>query len=242
MYDPVIGRWLVPDPYKQYFSPYLSMGNNPINLIDPNGGVSGDPKSNGDGGIINNFINIFKNFFGGLWNNSTNGSGDFQDLSDPEVVEEVSAVANTIETADYISKVESSPYVTVSFGKETSESSIFSGYQSFTITKYGIYGTTGLDATYGVSRVKVSGGLSGGLFFGRNLRSGIPGLGMGGSAGAAFVGLEFGRSINTHHYVVPSSWGNVYNVGFVISSSDAWLSNNVGLTYPIYTSGGWFQP
>jgi len=50
MYDPVIGRWLSPDPYGQYWSPYVAMGNNPVNLVDPNGGstdpVLGDVKGN----------------------------------------------------------------------------------------------------------------------------------------------------------------------------------------------------
>jgi hypothetical protein len=38
MYDPVIGRWIVPDPMRQYFSPYLAMGNNPVFGVDPDGG------------------------------------------------------------------------------------------------------------------------------------------------------------------------------------------------------------
>jgi len=42
MLDPVIGRWLSPDPMKQYHSPYTSMGNNPVKLTDPNGGCAGD--------------------------------------------------------------------------------------------------------------------------------------------------------------------------------------------------------
>ncbi len=37
-YDPVVGRWLSTDPYGQYASPYLGMGNNPISFIDPDGG------------------------------------------------------------------------------------------------------------------------------------------------------------------------------------------------------------
>jgi len=37
-FDPVIGRWMTIDPYGQYFSPYLGMGNNPINGVDPDGG------------------------------------------------------------------------------------------------------------------------------------------------------------------------------------------------------------
>jgi hypothetical protein len=39
MYEPVIGRWIVPDPIRQYFSPYLAMGNNPVNGVDPDGGL-----------------------------------------------------------------------------------------------------------------------------------------------------------------------------------------------------------
>lgn len=36
-YDPQIGRWHVPDPADQYYSPYLAMGNNPVSKIDPDG-------------------------------------------------------------------------------------------------------------------------------------------------------------------------------------------------------------
>ena len=38
-----IGRWLTIDPYHEFFSPYVGMGNNPINLIDPDGGATTDP-------------------------------------------------------------------------------------------------------------------------------------------------------------------------------------------------------
>ena len=38
LWDSRIGRWLSPDPYGQFHSPYLGMGNNPINGIDPDGG------------------------------------------------------------------------------------------------------------------------------------------------------------------------------------------------------------
>jgi len=39
LWDGRIGRWLSTDPYAQYASPYLGMGNNPINGIDSNGGA-----------------------------------------------------------------------------------------------------------------------------------------------------------------------------------------------------------
>jgi len=38
MYDPVIGRFTTIDPEGQFSSPYIGMGNNPINGVDPNGG------------------------------------------------------------------------------------------------------------------------------------------------------------------------------------------------------------
>ncbi|WP_136667693.1 lamin tail domain-containing protein [Flavobacterium sp. H122] len=40
LWDGRIGRWLTPDPYGQYTSPYLGMGNDPINMIDSDGGVA----------------------------------------------------------------------------------------------------------------------------------------------------------------------------------------------------------
>ena len=41
-YDAVIGRWLSPDPYGQYNSPYVGMGNDWPNAVDPDGGFA-DP-------------------------------------------------------------------------------------------------------------------------------------------------------------------------------------------------------
>jgi RHS repeat-associated protein len=38
MYDARFGRWLSPDPYGQFASPYVGMGNNPTLSVDPDGG------------------------------------------------------------------------------------------------------------------------------------------------------------------------------------------------------------
>lgn len=43
LWDGRIGRWLTTDPYGQYASPYLGMGNNPISRIDPDGGADCPP-------------------------------------------------------------------------------------------------------------------------------------------------------------------------------------------------------
>ena len=45
-YDPVIGRTMVVDPYRQFASPYMWVGNNPVMGIDPTGGM-GWPWSKG---------------------------------------------------------------------------------------------------------------------------------------------------------------------------------------------------
>ncbi len=37
--DPRLGRWISTDPYAQHHSPYISMANNPVNNIDPDGGM-----------------------------------------------------------------------------------------------------------------------------------------------------------------------------------------------------------
>lgn len=37
-YDPQLGRWLQQDPYDEFSSPYVGMGNDPVNLTDPSGG------------------------------------------------------------------------------------------------------------------------------------------------------------------------------------------------------------
>jgi RHS repeat-associated core domain len=39
-YDTAIGRWLSTDPYSQFHSPYVGMGNNPVSDIDVDGGWS----------------------------------------------------------------------------------------------------------------------------------------------------------------------------------------------------------
>jgi RHS repeat-associated protein len=37
-YDDIIGRWTSIDPKRAGFSPYIGMGNNPVNKVDPDGG------------------------------------------------------------------------------------------------------------------------------------------------------------------------------------------------------------
>jgi RHS repeat-associated protein len=37
-YNPQIGRWVQMDPYDEFASPYVGMGGDPVNLVDPSGG------------------------------------------------------------------------------------------------------------------------------------------------------------------------------------------------------------
>ncbi len=52
MYDAQIGRWTGVDPYDGFFSPYLAMGNNPVAMIDPDGGDPEPPIYMKKGGKI----------------------------------------------------------------------------------------------------------------------------------------------------------------------------------------------
>jgi RHS repeat-associated protein len=38
-FDARLGRWFAPDPMGQHHSPYLAMGNNPVCMVDPSGGI-----------------------------------------------------------------------------------------------------------------------------------------------------------------------------------------------------------
>ncbi|MGX1931134.1 DUF6443 domain-containing protein [Flagellimonas sp. 2504JD4-2] len=45
-YDAAIGRFVTTDPYEQFDSPYLAMGNNPVVSFDPDGGYCYDANGN----------------------------------------------------------------------------------------------------------------------------------------------------------------------------------------------------
>ena len=51
MYDPAIGRWLSVDPMRQYPSPYVGMGNDPVSGVDPDGGLKDDYKVDKKGNV-----------------------------------------------------------------------------------------------------------------------------------------------------------------------------------------------
>jgi RHS repeat-associated protein len=63
-WDSRLGRWMVPDPYRQFYSPYVGMDNNPVNQLDPDGGFSTDNGEvvGGDCGCPNPPCNDFPKF------------------------------------------------------------------------------------------------------------------------------------------------------------------------------------
>lgn len=65
-----MARWLSPDPAYQHNSPYLGMGNNPINRVDPDGAVDLGPF-----GYFNNFNDFYIHFAGLNFRNLGTGGG-----------------------------------------------------------------------------------------------------------------------------------------------------------------------
>ena len=53
LYDPRINRWLTVDPAHEFFSPYMAMGNNWINTIDPDGRCTDCPNNAAVGDTYN---------------------------------------------------------------------------------------------------------------------------------------------------------------------------------------------
>lgn len=87
LWDSRIGRWLTTDPYGQYSSPYLGMGNNPISRIDPNGGID-TLRVNSSGYIVDKITAPGDNVF------IDDVSGNILELNDPQGFDKFLATAN----------------------------------------------------------------------------------------------------------------------------------------------------
>ena len=73
LWDGRLGRWLTTDPKHQYASPYLGMGNNPLSLVDPDGGKANDWFKNdktGETKWFNSTAGGFSDLKGGSWTNT----------------------------------------------------------------------------------------------------------------------------------------------------------------------------
>ena len=69
MYDPVVGRWWLPDPFAELYystSPYAYCLNNPIRFFDPDGRIVRDANGN----IVARTVNSNATYFSGTQNNN----------------------------------------------------------------------------------------------------------------------------------------------------------------------------
>ncbi|SRX52237.1 RHS repeat-associated core domain-containing protein [Aequorivita sp. CIP111184] len=63
LWDARIGRWLSPDPYGEFSSPYIGMANNPLKYVDIDGGrisvtdINGNSYEYKDGNLYNTKTN-----------------------------------------------------------------------------------------------------------------------------------------------------------------------------------------
>lgn len=71
-YDPLVGRWTSMDPYGQYWSPYIGMGNTPSNGIDPDGGECKTCPGGSEYDVYRNSNLIYN------WDAAASGDGVFQ--------------------------------------------------------------------------------------------------------------------------------------------------------------------
>ena len=87
IYDPRINRWISPDPAREFHSPYLAMGNNWVNTVDPDGGCTtcpenakvGDTFQHADYGVVTYSKNGWSTADGaGILNDIVIGGRDIQ--------------------------------------------------------------------------------------------------------------------------------------------------------------------
>ncbi len=186
--------------------------------IQEQNGSSDNGEGQSDSGIdlLDGLINTLK-----TWTSQFSFTDDKDKLysdfasGDQEAKEKIAERENSLETLNTINNT--SPYVALSVGKQTSEGSFISFNGTLIYTVDGFYVVPALDASVGLPAVgtKASLSLSAGVIFGS--RSGIPGVGSGYGYGS-FVGLEYGKS----------SDGGTKNVGLVLTNTPLWFSGNVG--------------
>ena len=111
-YDPQIGRWVQQDPYQQFASPYVGMGNDPVNCIDPSGGIFLPcPGSSALSIFLNNLVYSVGRFL----------SEASPILSKVDLVAHIAKTATTIELAIHTSSVVNNSITTLQAGSGISE-------------------------------------------------------------------------------------------------------------------------
>lgn len=78
LYNHDLGRWSAPDPYGQFHSPYLAMANNPVSMVDPDGGYVYGARGRNDPSRAKFYSSTLRAFCqpGGLgFHDATSGAG-----------------------------------------------------------------------------------------------------------------------------------------------------------------------
>lgn len=209
------------------------MGNNPIYRVDPDGGYDNPPKDGPTGiTVIDYLINIVQGWLS--FEFSGNKNETFQKAANHDI-EAQSQIESHLEAADkiafYTSFDETTPYVSLSVGKQTGEGSLLSGYGSLMLTNSGLYGTVGGDITLSAPALYTgtSVGISTGLILGPH--SDITGWGIG-AGGGSILGVEYGRSINSNF-----TFGGTQNIGLTITNTPLYISGNGGYTFRFISFG-----
>jgi RHS repeat-associated protein len=136
LWDGRLGRWLTVDPYHEFYSPYVGMGNNPINLIDPDGGMTdggGDPPS-----FWQRIGGWFKNTFSGsaTENQNVSDDGTYDGGQLNEVVVTPQEKSNTLRKLSELKLVSKAPVYGGYFGQGWDEL-VTDGLQYFGESAFG---------------------------------------------------------------------------------------------------------
>lgn len=181
-YDPIVGRWLSVDPYRQFASPYVGMGNDPVNRVDPDGGCD-DPPCNASP----SFLGIIKDFFASLISSFT--LDENLNAADPEVALEIQNVAKKKETISFLGST--SRYNSISVGRQSDLTGSLNGTLFFVDGE--VFFLPGVDRNLSKTFGPVSLSLETGVVIGP--REGLEGLGWGFSV-QAIGGFSYSQSLD----------------------------------------------
>ena len=93
MWDGRIGRWMSTDPYGQYHSPYLGMGNNPVFNVDPDGGLIPPGGDDFENGTVHTDADGTWIFSDGIWKAHSDGALEFGDLAAAGIIDDINITA-----------------------------------------------------------------------------------------------------------------------------------------------------
>jgi len=172
LWDSRIGRWLTTDPYREFKSPYIGMGNMPIVAIDPDGGdiiILGDSEAvlgglghsavligndidgwryfskNGTEGFSKPYGKNYKPDLGNIPFDSTKGSDEHKGNNFIGTGLTANQVVNIVNKTNPAHHHNYDKYVRIKTTKEEDEKAILAATTEANSDKYGIFGTSCID-------------------------------------------------------------------------------------------------